>query len=182
MSTTARAGKRMDRLIDDMVETMREYDGVGLAGPLSREKNAGNSSVPKPTTGTLIVSRYSSVAGCSPDPVTASSAAQPPAGDQAEDQDVARKHQQLDDDVGSHLRRRILAISGLLWLPLLLASAVAGKLSDGVDIPFLLDVSARRGFGVSFTRAWRTNSGGGSKRSGKFAMKSAMRISQRARP
>ncbi|MEI6653980.1 MAG: hypothetical protein WCP45_04375 [Verrucomicrobiota bacterium] len=46
----------------------------------------------------------------------------------------------LDDDVGSHLRHRILIISGLIWLPLLILCAIKGTLLRGIDIPFLVDV------------------------------------------
>lgn len=46
----------------------------------------------------------------------------------------------LDDDVGSHLRRRIAVICGIMWLPLLVLCAVKGTLVAGIDIPFLVDI------------------------------------------
>jgi hypothetical protein len=47
----------------------------------------------------------------------------------------------LSDDAMLLLRRRILAISFLAWLPLLLLSALEGKLwGESVAVPFLLDL------------------------------------------
>lgn len=46
----------------------------------------------------------------------------------------------LDDDVHSHLRRRILVICAITWLPLLLLCALNGTLTGGVAVPFLSDV------------------------------------------
>jgi hypothetical protein len=42
----------------------------------------------------------------------------------------------------SFLRRRVLCVTLLAWLPLLLLSAVDGNLHGGVRIPFLNDVEA----------------------------------------
>lgn len=52
----------------------------------------------------------------------------------------------LDDDVGSHLRRRIIVICGIIWLPLLALCAVEGTLLKGVRIPFLYDVETHARF------------------------------------
>ncbi|MGY3942382.1 hypothetical protein [Aeromonas tecta] len=43
-------------------------------------------------------------------------------------------------DIETHIRRRILVLSGLCWLPLLLLCALEGSLLQGVAVPFLLDV------------------------------------------
>lgn len=43
-------------------------------------------------------------------------------------------------DIKAHIRRRILVLSGLCWLPLLLLCGWEGSLWQGVSVPFLLDV------------------------------------------
>ncbi len=55
----------------------------------------------------------------------------------------------LDDDVGSHLRRRMLAICGIIWLPLLVLCALTGTLAAGIDIPFLVDIETHARFLVA---------------------------------
>lgn len=50
------------------------------------------------------------------------------------------------DDAATHLKRRIVVITGLIWLPLLALSAIAGTLTRGVDIPFLGDVETHARF------------------------------------
>jgi hypothetical protein len=57
---------------------------------------------------------------------------------------IRRTH--LDDEVGSHLRCRILVICGLIWLPLLACCAFTGTLTAGVAIPFLVDVETHARF------------------------------------
>jgi hypothetical protein len=52
----------------------------------------------------------------------------------------------LDDDVTSHVRRRMLVICGIVWLPLLLLCAIQGTLLGGIDIPFLHDVETHARF------------------------------------
>ena len=52
----------------------------------------------------------------------------------------------LDDDVTSHVRRRILVICGIIWLPLLLLCAIHGTLLGGIEIPFLHDVETHARF------------------------------------
>lgn len=55
----------------------------------------------------------------------------------------------LDDDVESHLRRRILWICGIVWLPLLALCAANGTLLEGVRIPFLADAETHARFLVA---------------------------------
>ncbi|RYD43487.1 MAG: hypothetical protein EOP83_31775, partial [Verrucomicrobiaceae bacterium] len=55
----------------------------------------------------------------------------------------------LDDDVASHLKRRILVICGIVWLPLFVLSAATGLLTGGVRIPFLHDVESHARFLVA---------------------------------
>ena len=55
----------------------------------------------------------------------------------------------LDDDVGSHLRRRMLVICGIIWLPLLVFCALKGTLMGSIDIPFLVDVETHARFLVA---------------------------------
>lgn len=43
-------------------------------------------------------------------------------------------------DIEAHIRRRILVLSGICWLPLLLLCGLEGSLLQGVAVPFLLDV------------------------------------------
>lgn len=43
-------------------------------------------------------------------------------------------------DINAHIRRRILILSGLCWLPLLLLCGWEGTLLQGVAVPFLLDI------------------------------------------
>ena len=50
------------------------------------------------------------------------------------------KKARLDDDVVSHLMRRILVICGIVWLPLAVLCAIKGTLLGGVEIPFLKDI------------------------------------------
>ena len=49
-------------------------------------------------------------------------------------------------DIKTHIRRRILVLSGLCWLPLLLLCALEGSLLQGVAVPFLLDVETHARF------------------------------------
>lgn len=51
-----------------------------------------------------------------------------------------RKAHLEDEDVVSHLTRRILVICGIVWLPLAVLCAIKGTLLGGVEIPFLHDV------------------------------------------
>ena len=55
----------------------------------------------------------------------------------------------LDDDVESHLRRRILAFCAIPWLPLLVLCAIEGTLLRGIAVPFLLDVETHARFLVA---------------------------------
>jgi hypothetical protein len=55
----------------------------------------------------------------------------------------------LDDDVVSHVARRILVICGIVWLPLFVLSAITGRLTDSVRIPFLHDVESHVRFLVA---------------------------------
>lgn len=55
----------------------------------------------------------------------------------------------LDDDVTSHVWRRILVICGIIWLPLLLLCAINGTLLGGIDIPFLRDIETHARFLVA---------------------------------
>ena len=55
----------------------------------------------------------------------------------------------LDDDVTSHVKRRILVICGLIWLPLLLLCALNGTLLGGINIPFLRDIETHARFLVA---------------------------------
>lgn len=45
-------------------------------------------------------------------------------------------------DVSSHLKLRIVVLSGICWLPLLLLCAWEGTLFGGVAVPFLLDIES----------------------------------------
>jgi hypothetical protein len=55
----------------------------------------------------------------------------------------------LDDDIVSHLKRRILVICGIVWLPLFVLCAATGLLTGGVRIPFLHDVESHARFLVA---------------------------------
>jgi len=55
----------------------------------------------------------------------------------------------LDDDVISHVRRRILVICGIIWLPLLVLCTVNGTLLGGIAVPFLHDVETHARFLVA---------------------------------
>ncbi len=55
----------------------------------------------------------------------------------------------LDDDVTSHLKRRILVICGILWLPLALLCALQGTLFGGVEVAFFRDVETHARFLVA---------------------------------
>ena len=55
----------------------------------------------------------------------------------------------LDDDVESHLRRRILWICGIIWLPLLVLCAIKGTLLGGIKVPFLVDAETHARFLVA---------------------------------
>lgn len=55
----------------------------------------------------------------------------------------------LDDDVTSHVKRRILVICGVIWLPLLLLCALNGTLLGGINIPFLRDIETHARFLVA---------------------------------
>jgi hypothetical protein len=46
----------------------------------------------------------------------------------------------LEDRVEDHLLRRVVVISGVIWLPLLLLCLVEGTLLGGVPIPFIGDI------------------------------------------
>jgi len=52
----------------------------------------------------------------------------------------------LDDDVESHVKRRVMVISGIIWLPLLVLCAIEGTLRGGIDVPFLADVETHARF------------------------------------
>jgi hypothetical protein len=52
----------------------------------------------------------------------------------------------LDDDVESHVKRRIAVISGIIWLPLLVLCAIEGTLRSGIGVPFLADVETHARF------------------------------------
>jgi hypothetical protein len=52
----------------------------------------------------------------------------------------------LDDDVTSHVRKRMVVICGILWLPLLLLCAIQGTLLGGIAVPFLHDVETHARF------------------------------------
>jgi hypothetical protein len=52
----------------------------------------------------------------------------------------------IDDDVEVRLKRRVLVICGIVWLPLLALCAIAGTLVSGVAIPFLVDVETHARF------------------------------------
>ncbi|MNU62674.1 MULTISPECIES: hypothetical protein [Aeromonas] len=52
-------------------------------------------------------------------------------------------------DVTSHLRLRILVLSGLCWIPLLLLCTWEGTLLSGVAVPFLLDIESQTRFLIS---------------------------------
>lgn len=43
-------------------------------------------------------------------------------------------------EIETHIRRRILVLSGLCWLPLLLLCGWEGSLTQGVAVPFLMDI------------------------------------------
>ncbi len=55
----------------------------------------------------------------------------------------------LDDDVFNHVRKRILVICGIIWLPLLLLCAINGSLLNGIAVPFLHDVETHARFLVA---------------------------------
>jgi hypothetical protein len=55
----------------------------------------------------------------------------------------------LDDDIHSHLKRRVLVICGIIWLPLLALCAANGTLLKGIEIPFLVDVETHVRFLVA---------------------------------
>lgn len=46
----------------------------------------------------------------------------------------------LEDRVEDHVLRRVVVISGIIWLPLLLLCLVDGTLLGGVPIPFIADI------------------------------------------
>lgn len=48
----------------------------------------------------------------------------------------------LADDTPRGLRRRVVVVVLLAWLPLLLLSATEGRLVDGTDVPFVRDIEA----------------------------------------
>jgi hypothetical protein len=50
---------------------------------------------------------------------------------------------QLSGDALEHLRRRIVVLTALAWVPLLVLSAVEGHAWSGVDLPFFRDVELR---------------------------------------
>lgn len=51
---------------------------------------------------------------------------------------LRRSH--LSDDTLGHVKQRIFVISLFCWLPLLVLSALEGKLLGGIAVPFLLDI------------------------------------------
>lgn len=55
----------------------------------------------------------------------------------------------LQDRLQDHLLRRILVISGLLWLPLLLLCLLERTLLGGVPVPFITDIETHARFLVS---------------------------------
>ena len=55
----------------------------------------------------------------------------------------------LDDDVVSHLTRRIIVICGIVWLPLAVLCAIKGTLLSGVEIPFMKDIETHARFLVA---------------------------------
>jgi len=55
----------------------------------------------------------------------------------------------LDDDVVSHITRRILVICSIVWLPLAVLCAIKGTLLGGVEIPFLKDIETHARFLVA---------------------------------
>ena len=55
----------------------------------------------------------------------------------------------LDDDVESHVRRRILAFCAIIWLPLLVLCAFDGTLLGGIEVPFIVDVETHARFLVA---------------------------------
>jgi hypothetical protein len=59
------------------------------------------------------------------------------------------KKARLDDDVVSHLTRRIFVICGIVWLPLAVLCAIKGTLLGGVEIPFLKDIETHARFLVA---------------------------------
>jgi hypothetical protein len=60
-----------------------------------------------------------------------------------------RKAHLEDEDVVSHLARRISIICGIVWLPLAVLSAIKGTLLGGVQIPFLHDIETHARFLVT---------------------------------
>jgi hypothetical protein len=55
----------------------------------------------------------------------------------------------LEDDAASHVRRRLVVLCGLMWLPLFVLCAIEGTLTGGVDIPFLADIETHARFLVA---------------------------------
>ena len=55
----------------------------------------------------------------------------------------------LEDRVEDHLLRRVLVISGLIWLPLALLCLIDGTLFGNVAIPFIRDVETHVRFLVT---------------------------------
>jgi len=49
----------------------------------------------------------------------------------------------LEDRVEDHLLRRVVVISGIIWLPLLLLCLYEGTLSGGVAVPFIKDIETQ---------------------------------------
>jgi hypothetical protein len=52
----------------------------------------------------------------------------------------------LEDDAASLVRRRLVAICGLIWLPLAVLCAIEGTFFGGVEIPFLVDIETHARF------------------------------------
>jgi hypothetical protein len=59
------------------------------------------------------------------------------------------RRSRLSDDALSLLRRRIVVLSLVAWLPLLVLSVTSGELLAGVTVPFLLDVEVHTRFLVA---------------------------------
>ena len=49
----------------------------------------------------------------------------------------------LDDDTGLLVRRRVLVVSGFIWLPLLVLCAIDGTLFGGVKVPLFPSEAGR---------------------------------------
>src|SRR4051812_35861934 len=50
------------------------------------------------------------------------------------------------ENVQTGMKRRVLIVTGLIWLPLLVLCAIEGTLTRGVDIPFVSDIETHARF------------------------------------